>query len=131
MITPVEFYKTAIQVVGESRVHKLQKINQAAAERMSALMASGDPTISSPVPPMGQTIHHSEEGAVMIVMASSGTGSIDLTNRTLSSEQDDTKEDTQQSPNDDARIDLAGDKSSEPILRATTMQPEHVADIPV
>lgn len=132
MITPVEFYVTAMEVVGETRVNKLKKINQAAAERMEALMASGEETIASPVPPVGQTIHHPTAEGVVIVVASPRTGSVELTgNTTTPSEQNDANDDTQQSPKGDVIMDLPGANASEAISPADTMQPENLTDVTV
>lgn len=54
MITSRAFYETALQVVGEERVAKLERINAEAAARVAQLTASGTTTIASPVPPVGQ-----------------------------------------------------------------------------
>lgn len=129
MITPVEFYQTAVEVVGEPRVNKLKKINQAAAERMAALVASGEETIASPVPPVGQTIHNPVEGAV-IVVASPGTRPVEPTDNTIPSEQHEAKDDAVQSPNDDHGVDLACADTCDPVLD-TTVHTGTVTDVPI
>ena len=130
MITPIEFYETALEVVGETRVNKLQKINQAAAERMAALMASGGQTIASPVPPVGQTISIPEvEGAVIVVASTTGTSPAEPTSSTISSEHQDANDDTLPSPKDDDIIDVAHAETSEPGVPDETLQPDNVADV--
>jgi hypothetical protein len=50
MISPNEFYQTAVEVVGLERVEKLKRINQEAAARVASLAAAGQVNISHPVP---------------------------------------------------------------------------------
>ncbi len=54
MISPNEFYQTAVEVVGLARVEKLKRINQEAAARIASLRAAGQVNISHPVPPTGR-----------------------------------------------------------------------------
>ena len=123
MISPIEFHETAIEVVGGDRVNKLKRINQAAAERLAALLASGEQTIASPVPPVGQTIPSPTVAGTVIVVASPGTRSLDPTGNTIPSEQHDAKDDTLQSQNDEELIVLASAKDSEPLAPAEEVQP--------
>ena len=129
MISPIEFHETAIEVVGEDRVNKLKKINKAAAERLAALLASGEQTIASPVPPVGQTIPNPTAAGEVIVVASPRAGSIELSGHAIASEQHDAKDDTLPSPNDGKIIVLASAKDSEPLAPEEEVQPGNVTDI--
>jgi len=95
MITPEEFHKTAIEVIGITRVEKLKTINEAAAARVAALAAAGQTSISHPIPPTlpagpaagvattTTATATSEEGGLVTTNATPGSDDVPKTTDTL------------------------------------------------